>query len=170
MIGIRVEAPNNNPIVLLREREGNRYLPIWIGTAEASAIAHALQGIEPPRPQTHDLLKDVIDALGRRLEQVRIAEYRDNIYFAELVFDSGTTISARPSDAVALALRVGCEIYGAEAVLDEVGLPVPDEEEGEVERFREFLDSISPEDFEGLGPQGPVEGGPGEGGPGDGPS
>lgn len=151
MVGIRVETPSNNPIVLLREREGHRYLPVWIGAAEASAIAFAQQGLVPPRPQTHDLLLDVLTALGRTVTEVRITEYRDNIFYAELVLDGGLTVGSRTSDAVALALRAGCRIVSAEDVLDEVGVPVPDEDEGEVEveRFREFLDSISPEDFEG---------------------
>ncbi|WP_369054086.1 bifunctional nuclease family protein [Kineococcus terrestris] len=148
VIGVRVEMPSNNPIVLLRERDGDRYLPIWIGAPEASAIAFAQQGVVPPRPLTHDLLKDVIEALGRSLTEVRIVAMRDNVYFAELVFDGGLSVSSRSSDAIALALRVGCPIVGAEEVLDSGGVPVPDEDEDEVEKFREFLDQISPEDFE----------------------
>ena len=140
--------PSNNPIVLLRERDGDRYLPIWIGAPEASAIAFAQQGVVPPRPLTHDLLKDVIEAVGRRLEEVRIVEMRDNVYFAELAFDGGLVVSSRTSDAIALALRVGCPIVSAGEVLDSGGVPVPDEDEDEVEKFREFLDHISPEDFE----------------------
>jgi bifunctional DNase/RNase len=148
VIGVRVEMPSNNPIVLLRERDGDRYLPIWIGAPEASAIAFAQQGVVPPRPLTHDLLKDVIEAVGRRLEEVRIVAVKDNVYFAELVFDGGLTVSSRTSDAIALALRVGCPIVSAEQVLDSGGVPVPDEDEDEVEKFREFLDHISPEDFD----------------------
>ncbi|WP_432540464.1 bifunctional nuclease family protein [Kineococcus rugosus] len=148
VIGVRVEMPSNNPIVLLRERDGDRYLPIWIGAPEASAIAFAQQGVVPPRPLTHDLLKDVIEAVGRRLEEVRIVAVKDNVYFAELAFDGGLTVSSRTSDAIALALRVGCPIVGAEGVLDSSGVPVPDEDEDEVEKFREFLDHITPEDFE----------------------
>lgn len=140
--------PDNQPIVLLRERGGERYLPIWVGAPEASAIAFAQQGVTPPRPLTHDLLKDVVDALGRRVEQVRIVAIRDNVFFAELVFDGGLTVSARSSDAIALALRVGCPIVGADAVLEAGGVAVPDEDEDEVEKFKEFLDQISPEDFE----------------------
>ncbi|MGI4895704.1 MAG: bifunctional nuclease family protein, partial [Janthinobacterium lividum] len=113
VIGVRVEMPSNNPIVLLRERDGDRYLPIWIGAPEASAIAFAQQGVVPPRPLTHDLLKDVIEAVGRRLEEVRIVEMRDNVYYAELAFDGGLVVSSRTSDAIALALRVGCPIVGA---------------------------------------------------------
>nr|WP_205709627.1 bifunctional nuclease family protein [Kineococcus siccus] len=140
--------PSNNPIVLLRERGGDRYLPIWIGAPEASAIAFAQQGVVPPRPLTHDLLKDVIEALGRTLQEVRIVAMRDNVYFAELAFDGGLSVSSRTSDAIALALRVGCPIVGADEVLDSGGVPVPDEDEDEVEKFREFLDQITPEDFE----------------------
>ena len=152
--------PSNNPIVLLRERDGDRYLPIWIGAPEASAIAFAQQGVVPPRPLTHDLLKDVIEALGRRLEEVRIVAVKDNVYFAELVFDGGLTVSSRTSDAIALALRVGCPIVSAEQVLDSGGVPVPDEDENEVEKFREFLDQVSAEDFEAPG--GPAEDAEGE--------
>jgi bifunctional DNase/RNase len=148
VVGVRVEMPSNQPIVLLRERGGDRYLPIWIGAAEASAIAFAQQGVVPPRPLTHDLLKDVIGALGRSLDTVRIVEVRDNVYYAELVFDGGLAVSSRTSDAIALALRFGCPILGAEAVLETGGILVPEEDEDEVERFREFLDQVSAEDFE----------------------
>jgi bifunctional DNase/RNase len=148
VVGVRVEMPSNNPIVLLRERGGDRSLPIWIGAPEASAIAFAQQGVVPPRPLTHDLLKDVISALGRTLEQVRIVVVRDYVYFAELAFDGGLTVSSRSSDAIALALRVGCPILGAEQVLESGGIPVPEEDEDEVEKFREFLDQVSAEDFE----------------------
>ncbi|MEZ0492880.1 bifunctional nuclease family protein [Kineococcus sp. TBRC 1896] len=148
VVGVRVEMPSNNPIVLLRERDGDRYLPIWIGAPEASAIAFAQQGVVPPRPLTHDLLKDVIEAVGRRVEEVRIVAVKDNVYYAELAFDGGLTVGSRTSDAIALALRVGCPIVGDDGVLDSGGVPVPDEDEDEVEKFREFLDHITPEDFE----------------------
>ena len=147
VVGVRVEAPSNQPIVLLREIEGDRFLPIWIGAVEATAIAFAQQGVVPARPLTHDLMRDVVNALDHRLEAVRITELRYGVFYAVLAFDGGTEVSARPSDAIALALRTGTPIYGAEAVLDEAGIPVPEEEEDEVEKFREFLDQISPEDF-----------------------
>ena len=148
VVGVRVEMPSNNPIVLLREVGGERYLPIWIGAVEASAIAFAQQGVVPTRPLTHDLLRDVLTALERPLTQVRVTDLRDGVFYAELHFSDGTVVSARPSDAIALALRTGTAIFGAEAVLDEAGIVIPDEQEDEVERFREFLDQISPEDFE----------------------
>jgi len=133
--------------VLLREIDGDRFLPIWIGAVEATAIAFAQQGVVPERPLTHDLMRDVVSALDHRLVEVRITELRDGIFYAVLAFDGGAEVSARPSDAIALALRTGTPIYGADQVLEDAGIPVPDEEEDEVEKFREFLDQISPEDF-----------------------
>ncbi len=142
--------PSNQPIVLLREASGDRYLPIWIGAVEATAIAFAQQGVVPARPLTHDLVKDLLDALGQRLTAVRITALRDGIFYSELVFASGVQVSARPSDAIAVALRTGTTIYAADDVLDEAGITIPDEQEDEVEKFREFLDQISPEDFGGA--------------------
>ncbi|KWX01355.1 bifunctional nuclease family protein [Carbonactinospora thermoautotrophica] len=147
VVGVRVEMPTNQPIVLLREVAGDRYLPIWIGAVEATAIAFAQQGVVPPRPLTHDLFRNVIDALGQRLTQVQITSLRDGVFYAELVFASGVRVSARPSDAIALALRTGAQIFGSDEVLDEAGITIPDEQEDEVEKFREFLNQISPEDF-----------------------
>ena len=148
MVGVRVEMPSNQPIVLLREVTGDRYLPIWIGAVEATAIAFAQQGVVPPRPLTHDLMKELIGATGNELTEVRITEMRDGVFFAVLVLASGVEVGARPSDSIALALRTGSRIVCAEDVLDEAGLEVPEEDEDEVEKFREFLDNVSPEDFE----------------------
>jgi bifunctional DNase/RNase len=148
VIGVRVEMPSNQPIVLLREVLGDRYLPIWIGAVEATAIAFAQQGVVPPRPLTHDLIKDLIEATGNDLAEVRITEMKDGVFYALLVFESGVEVSARPSDSIAVALRTGTRIVCAEDVLDEAGLAVPDEQEDEVEKFREFLDQVTPEDFE----------------------
>ncbi len=148
VIGVRVEMPSNQPIVLLREVSGDRYLPIWIGAVEATAIAFAQQGVVPPRPLTHDLLKDVLDATGNPLQEVQITDVKDGVFYATLVFGSGVEVGARPSDSIALALRTGTRIVCAEGVLDEAGLEVPDEQEDEVEKFREFLDHVTPEDFE----------------------
>jgi uncharacterized protein len=147
VVGVRVEMPSNQPIVLLKEADGERYLPIWIGAVEATAIAFAQQGVVPPRPLTHDLIKDLLKAAGQELAQVRITSLQDGVFYAELVFTSGLEVSARPSDAIAIALRTGTPIFGAEAVLEEAGISIPDEQEDEVEKFREFLDQISPEDF-----------------------
>ena len=148
VVGVRVEMPSNQPIVLLRETDGERYLPIWIGAVEATAIAFAQQGVVPPRPLTHDLMKNLLEALERPLREVRISEVRDGVFYADLIFDAGVEVSARTSDSIALALRTGTRIVCAEAVLDEAGIVVPDEQEAEVEKFREFLDQVTPEDFE----------------------
>ena len=143
VVGVRVEMPSNQPIVLLRETSGERYLPIWIGATEATAIAFAQQGVTPPRPLTHDLMKDLIGATGNELTEVRITEVREGVFYATLVFASGVEVSARPSDSIALALRTGTRIVCADEVLGGYG-----EQEDEVERFREFLDHVTPEDFE----------------------
>jgi bifunctional DNase/RNase len=149
VIGVRVEMPSNQPIVLLREIGGIRYLPIWVGAVEASAIAFAQQGVMPPRPMTHDLLKTVIDELGRPLIKVHLTEIREGVFYAELHFEGGMTISARPSDAVALALRADIPILASMDLIVAVGIEIPDASEDEVEKFREFLDQINPEDFAG---------------------
>jgi uncharacterized protein len=146
-VGVRVEMPSNQPIVLLRETGGDRYLPIWIGPVEATAIAFAQQGVVPARPLTHDLFRDVLEALGQELTQIRITDLREGVFYAELVFSGGVEVSARPSDAIALALRTGTSIVGSDAVLDEAGIVIPNEQEDEIEKFREFLNDISPEDF-----------------------
>ena len=162
IVGVHVEMPNSQPILMLTEMAGPRSLPIMIGSVEATAIAMHLQGVRPARPLTHDLLGQVITALGRKVEQVRVVDFREGTYFGELAFDDGTTVSARPSDAVALAVRAGIPVFVDDAVLAEAGVVVPDEDaeelpgeegepedaEDEVERFREFLDSVSPEDFD----------------------
>ena len=149
VIGVRVEMPSSQPIVLLRETGGDRYLPIWIGAVEATSIAFAQQGVLPPRPLTHDLLKDLLLAVGSNLEQVEISEIKDGVFYATLKLANGVELSARPSDALALALRTGSPIFGGEALLDEVGIEIADQSDDEVEKFREFLDQIEPEDFVG---------------------
>jgi bifunctional DNase/RNase len=153
LIGVRVEVPTNQPIVLLREDGGTRFLPIFIGSPEATAIVYALQGMETPRPMTHDLFKTVLDDLAVKVDLVEITALHDGTFFAEIELDrdgTKTRISSRPSDAIALAVRFGPDvpIYADEAVLDEAGvLFEADEEEHEVEQFREFLDNVTPEDF-----------------------
>ena len=147
VIGVRVEMPSNSPIVLLKEAQGDRYLPIWIGAVEATAIAFAQQGMVSLRPLTHDLFRDVLEVLNVQLRTVNITALRDGIFYADLVFSNGAEVSARPSDSIALALRTGAQIFASEEILDEAGVAIPDEQEDEVEKFREFLDTISPEDF-----------------------
>jgi bifunctional DNase/RNase len=150
VVGVRVELPSNQPIVLLREVEGDRYLPIWIGAVEATAIAYEQQGVKPARPLTHDLLRDVLAALKAPLNAVEIVELKENVFYADLLIgDNNLRVSARPSDSIALALRVGAPIRCAEQVLTEAGIVIPDEQEDEVEKFREFLEQVRPEDFAG---------------------
>ncbi len=147
VVGVRVEMPTNQPLVLLRETDGGRYLPIWIGAVEASAIANAQQGTVTARPLTHELMQHLVEALGDELDEVRIVDVRDGIFFALLVFSSGVEVEARPSDSIALALRAGARILCIEDVLDEAGILSTTDEDQEIEKFREFLDDVSPEDF-----------------------
>ncbi|HTW03651.1 MAG TPA: bifunctional nuclease family protein [Streptosporangiaceae bacterium] len=147
VVGVRVEMPTNQPIVLLKETQGERYLPIWIGPMEATAIAYAQQGLVPVRPLTHDLMRDILEALDVQLRTVNITALRNGTFFADLIFSNGKEVSARPSDSIALALRTGASIFAADEILEEAGIAIPDEQEDEVEKFREFLDTITPEDF-----------------------
>ncbi|MBM6405760.1 bifunctional nuclease family protein [Phycicoccus sp. CSK15P-2] len=156
VLGVRVEMPNNQPLVLLRERDGDRYLPIWIGAAEATAIAYAQQGVVPPRPLTHDLLRSVIDETGHTLTRVRITSLEEGVFHAVLDIDGGdaaggTVIDSRSSDAIALALRAGAEIVTDESLLAEAGVEMAEQEDDEVERFKEFLDHVSADDFDTEG-------------------
>jgi bifunctional DNase/RNase len=150
LVGVRVELPSNQPIVLLKEVDGERYLPIWIGAVEATAIAFALQGIQTPRPMTHDLLRDILNETSVTVERILISELVDQTFFATIRMSQdgkATEVSSRPSDAIALAVRINAPIYGAEEVLEQAGIELKDDEETEVEKFREFLDQVSPEDF-----------------------
>jgi bifunctional DNase/RNase len=153
LVGVRLEVPGNTPIVLLREEEGPRYLPIFIGPPEATAIVYALQGMETPRPMTHDLFKTVLDEMAVNLQRVVITELHDGTFYAEIeIGGNGSVhrISSRPSDALALAARYSetVPIFVAEAVLDEAGVLFDqDEEETQIEEFREFLNEVKPEDF-----------------------
>src|SRR5919202_1632106 len=150
LVGGRGGMATNNPIVLLREANGqHRVLPIFIGPVEATAIAFALQGVTTPRPMTHDLLRDLLNALGVAVERIVITELRDRTFYAEIQMTNngaGCKVSSRPSDAIALAARLNTPIFADEAVLDEAAVPVTDDEdddhEDEVERFREFLEGV----------------------------
>ena len=155
VVGVRVEMPSNQPIVLLKEIDGSRFLPIWVGAVEATAIAFAKQGVEPPRPLTHDLMNNLIDLFDATVTAVHLTEIKDGIFYATMLLrDSKAgqlTISARPSDAIALAVRSHSNILATQELLDEIGIEIPqgDGENQEVEKFREFLDQINPEDFVG---------------------
>jgi bifunctional DNase/RNase len=153
LVGVRIELPTQTPIVLLKEREGERFLPIWIGNVEATAIAFALQGVATARPLTHDLLKNLLDELVVSIERVVITELKEGTFYAtiELRQDgSKFSVSSRPSDAIALAVRANTPIFAEEGVLSEASILIKesDDEEREVKKFREFLDQVSPEDFE----------------------
>lgn len=158
LLGVRLELPANAPVVLLREQEGERrVLPIYIGPEEARAIALALEGISTPRPMTHDLLRDVIGATDVKVVSITVTELRESTFFAELELQTGdrtVRVSSRPSDAVALAVRVDAPIYASEEVLAEAAMPAAeegeeDEEQQEeiVDQFRQFIDEVNPEDF-----------------------
>ena len=169
IVGVRIEMPSNQPIVLLKEVDGSRFLPIWVGAVEATAIAFAQQGMVAQRPLTHDLISNILEAADLTMTAVQVVQLKDGIFYAELQVrtDSGTVlkISARPSDAIAIALRTKSNILADSDLLDEVGIDMPerllaDGEIGlgaggeggsdvELERFREFLDQINPEDFAG---------------------
>ncbi len=152
VVGIRVELPANQPVLVLRDLNGDRYLPLWIGNSEATAISLALDGVTPPRPLTHDLLVQVIDHLDDQVMSASITELIDGVYFAQIDFANHDAVSARPSDAVAVAIRCGVPIFVSQEVFDEAGMDIVDNEEvedseEEVEKFRAFLDEINPEDF-----------------------
>lgn len=156
LIGVRVELPSNTPVVVLRELGGRkRQLSIFIGGPEATAIAFALEGVDTPRPLTHDLFCNVLGELATTLERVVITELRDTTYYATLHLTASghvKEVSSRPSDAIALAVRTGCPIFAEEEVLDEAGfvedVDVDDESpEAVVEEFKQFIDNVSPEDF-----------------------
>jgi bifunctional DNase/RNase len=151
-----VESGVFRPVLLLQEASGDhRLLPVWIGIAEANAIRVEQQRVALPRPMTHQLIGDVLDAFGRQLQQVRITELRDNIFHAELILDRNTRVSARVSDAIALALHLGVPIHAEDTVLDAAAIvdtaisaDGDDRARDDVEEFRRFLDTASPEDFD----------------------
>ena len=158
LVGVRVEVPDNTPVVILREQAGRRrVLPIMIGSPEASAIHFAIEGIASPRPLTHDLFTEVLRTLGATLQKVVITEVREHTFYAELHFRSATgqtVVSSRPSDALALAVRTETPIFAEEALLDEAGVEAPEagddeeaDEEAILDEFRDFLDDITPDDF-----------------------
>jgi bifunctional DNase/RNase len=157
---VRVDLQSNTPVLLLQETEGEgRTLPIFIGTPEATAIAYALQGVDMPRPMTHDLMKDVFGALNVDVERVVVTELRAATYYAELHLrreGQRSVVSARPSDAVAVAVRTGSPLYVSDELMDAEGILLAiesneDEDDASPEelvgQFRQFLDSIKPEDF-----------------------
>jgi bifunctional DNase/RNase len=168
LLAVKVDVQNNSPVLLLQEVEGaKRTLPIYIGAPEATSIALVLQGVEPVRPLTHDLIKDILDTAEISLEKVVITELRDRIFFAELhLFQAGRrlSVSSRPSDAVAIAIRVGAPIFVNDELMEAEGIllgeeALEEEAEGQAEetnpeqivgQFRKFLETVTPEDFRRL--------------------
>ena len=155
LLGVRLELPANAPVVLLREHGGGRrVLPIYIGPEEAKAIALALDGVTTPRPMTHDLMRDLLVTLGASVQRVVLTELRDSTFFAEVeLMLSGRVhrVSSRPSDAIALAVRVEAAIFASDEVLDDAGTPAvdgqPEEQDQIVDEFRQFIEHVNPEDF-----------------------
>ena len=156
LASIRVQLPDNVPVVLLKETgAAGRTLPILIGHEEATAIARALQGQQPPRPLTHDLMKDLLDALDTTVEAIVITELVNAIFFAEIRLRRGgeqITVSSRPSDAIALAVRTGTTIYADDALIEAEGLVIETDDDGEdqeqvIEEFQRFVADVRPEDF-----------------------
>ena len=151
--GVSFDMVGKQPIVLLKTVDGNRFLPIWIGHPEAAAILMKLQGAGTPRPMTHDLLSDMLEQLDAKCERVSVTELRDNTFYASITVSidgSELEIDSRPSDAIALAVRSGAPIYAAEEVISESAIEFEhdiEESEDVVEKFKEFLDQVSPEDF-----------------------
>lgn len=157
--GVRVELPSNTPIVLLQETEGDRrILPILIGQNEATAIALHLEGVETPRPMTHDLIKDLLVVLSATLTRVVVTDLREKTFYAELhltINDKEHIVSCRPSDAIAVAVRLGAPLFAATHVVEQAGFQPEDDgddegemSEEELEQFRAFIDNVNPEDFE----------------------
>ena len=148
--GVRIEVPSNKPILLLKEAKGNRYLPIWIGPFEASAIALELSNIKTPRPMTHDLIINIIKNLNISVNNIEITDIKNNTFYAIINIKNTNKevirVDSRPSDAIATAVRSKCDIYVAEHVLKSSGLKIQSIDK-EVEKFKDFLNNVSPEDF-----------------------
>ena len=165
---VRVHMLSSQHVVILKEAERDRYLPIWIGPWEANAIAMKLQGVTPDRPLTHDLFSRTLDELGVTVRRIVVSDLSDETYRARLVLDlngEAHEIDARPSDAIAIAIRAGVPIYATEAVLDRAGVVPETDEDEKLSVFREFVNSLDMD----LDPgNSPLEGGnPSEGGSGE---
>ncbi len=154
--GVSFDLVGKQPIVLLKTADGNKFLPIWIGHAEAAAILMKLQSQAAPRPMTHDLLSDILQQLGAQIARITVTELRENTFYAQItVTQDGQEleIDSRPSDAIALAIRAEAPIFAADRVIEESAIEFEGEEvdeeqlEAEVSRFRNFLDEVTPDQF-----------------------
>jgi len=149
--GLMIDPITNMPIIILRDQDGQRVLPIWVGVFEANAIALQIENVQTPRPMTHDLLKNILEDLAIEVQRIVVTELRDSTFYATIELKrqgENFEISSRPSDAIALAVRMATPIFASEDVLSEASILIPGDEEEEVEKFREFLDNVTPEDFE----------------------
>ena len=147
---IRLEEETETPIMLLQKPNTNKVLPIWIGTIEAVSIAYAQEGFVHPRPQTHDLLLNILDSLNAKILEVLITDIHDKTYFAEIklsTHEGELTLSSRPSDAIALALRSSAEIFVENSVFNDNYIEIYDEDKIDIDEFSQFIDNVSPEDF-----------------------
>ena len=147
---IRVSLVTQHRVVILKEVNGERHLPIWIGSYEAEAIAMELQGVTASRPLPYDLIRTIIDDMGGTVDRIAVTDLSDDVFYARIVLQQNgreVEIDSRPSDAIALAVRVNVPIFVNEEVLTEASIVIRDDEEQEVEKFREFLDQVTPEDF-----------------------
>jgi bifunctional DNase/RNase len=148
VLGVRRQVPADQVVVLLIDLVGRRLLPIVVGVTEGSAIVAGQSGIAPPRPMTHDLLLSALTSAGRQVSQVQIVSLVEGVFHASLLLDNGATVDSRASDAIAVAVRAGCPVLCAPAVLEESGLEVEEHTpEEEVEEFRAFLDTVNADDF-----------------------
>ena len=148
--GLAVDAQAKSHVVILKEKDGERVLPIWIGPAEAQAIARELAGQRFPRPLTHDLLANIVEGLKAKVTRVVIAELRDNTFYAQLLIDrdgEAIVFDARPSDSIAVALRCGADIFVNERLLNEPGEQEEPTAEEKAQELRKFLENLDPEDF-----------------------
>jgi len=148
--GLGFDPRNLSPLVLLRDQEELNFLPIWIGIFEAASIAMVLQGVTPPRPMTHDLLKTVIDKNGGKVTRIVINDIKDGTFFAVIEItkkDKKLTIDARPSDAIALSLRTETPIFVAENVMMQAKLVNAEKDAEETKKFKDFISNLTPEDF-----------------------
>jgi len=147
---IRLEESSETPILLLLDPSSQKVLPIWIGTIEAVSIAYAQEGVLHDRPQTHDLLLNMVEALDGTINEVNISNIEENTYFADIILNTinGTvTLSARPSDAIALALRSNIPVTVNQDVFETNSIDLIIDNSNEIEEFKEFIKDIKPEDF-----------------------
>lgn len=158
VLGVRQQSSVEQVVVLLLDLSGRRLLPVVVGATEGAAIASGQAGLEPPRPMTHDLLVSVLSTVGAAVRHVEIVALRDGVFHAALVLESGQRVDSRASDAVAVAVRVGCPVLCEPEVLEESALEVEGATpEDEMAEFRAFLETVTPEDFESAPGEGPAE-------------